>query len=233
MSVRIKRELFTQKIFDSGSLGIMTSVIHQFARAGSYQASVLKDGKIIGSFGFTVEDSEKASQLTIDLATVASGFNRRNKADDCNCIETESAHVVSSNGYVVFYASTGSGYSVRVGQAGDRAADFDSARLNSGDFFTLALLEPTTYSVINREGRAKTDIAVSFKPQDAKRLRGLEPVYVDVKGEVFKPLRIKLISTQGLIFRIYEPARIVVEKTGTAVTSKEKKPVYRWQKLSK
>lgn len=229
MNAKINRELFTQKTFDSGALGVMTSVIHQFARNGNYQATVLKNGKAVGAFTFAVEETDAAMQLTVDLAAVA-GLKRANTNDDCLCVEEKTQRVVSSKGYVVFYASTGTGYSVRVGQVGARAAEFDSAQLNTGDLFTLTLLEPTTYSVANTAGKGKAEIVVAFKPADAKRLRDLEPVYVEVKSDAFKPAAIKLISTQGLIFRIGEQARIVVEKTGKPPEIK-RESVYRWRKL--
>lgn len=54
-----------------------------------------------------------------------------------------------------------------------------------------------------------------------------EPVYVEAKGEALDPAETSLVSTQGLVFRIHQNSRIVVEKQGQL--PKERKPVFQWR----
>ncbi|NTV47202.1 MAG: hypothetical protein HGB11_11925, partial [Chlorobiales bacterium] len=156
MNTLINRQLFTQKTFDSGALGPMTSVIHQFARPGRYLASIRKQGSPVGTFSFFVDEKSETMQLDIDLATVTSR-KAGAKADDCDC-HSQALPVVSPKGYVIFFASGGSGYSVQAGNEESKEAEFDSEKLKEGDLFALTLLEPTRYSMVNQLADAKGEI---------------------------------------------------------------------------
>ncbi|MDE1996841.1 MAG: hypothetical protein KGI75_30360 [Rhizobiaceae bacterium] len=207
MLATLNRQLFEATTFDSGALGLTTSVIHQFTAAGVYSASIRRDGKPMGTATFEVRDDATAMQLNIDLATTTLGTSA---ADGCRC-ETHDgiAQPVSTKGYVVFHATSGTGWSVHIGEG--KEVSFDSQRLQKGDIFALTLIEPTRYKVENRLGSAKGSVEVSFTQADAKRLHELNPVTVTV-GKAFDPDHVKLISTQGLIFRIETEARIVISR---------------------
>ena len=225
MKATLNRQLFTQRVFDSGSLGALESVIHQFKRPGTYQVEVRRAGSVVRNDSFVVTE-QGATQLDVDLS--APGHEH---SSDCTCHDTEKEQAVSPTGYVLFHATRGGGYSVRVSQAHDKDAEFDSERLKDGDLFALCLLEPTQYAMTDRLGPGKGDITVSFAEKNAKQLRNLQTTYVDVTADGFKPAKVTAISTQGIVFRILGTARIVIEKSEPASKEKER-PVLRRGKNS-
>lgn len=199
MPATLNRQLFEATVFDSGALGLTTSVVHQFTTAGIYTASVRKDGKHTGNVTIVVNDDATAMQLAIDLAeTQASPGDPK-----------DGGQSVSTKGYVVFHTTSGTGWSVQIGEG--KQVVFDSARLTKGDIFALTLLEPTRYKIENKLGSAKGSIDVRFTRADVKRLSKLKPVTVTV-GKSFDPGHFKLISTQGLALRIESDARIVITR---------------------
>ena len=209
MQPTIRRDLFTQEVFDSGSLGPLVSVIHQFDCEGTYSGRALRDGALAGSFTFVVDQQSEIRQLSIDLAVPAA-----DKRSVC-CAGDDSKHrTVSPAGYVLFYASRGRGYSALVAEGDQREPAFDSSRLRAGDLFALSLLEPTTYSAIDRIGGGKAILTVKRDPKRTRNLKNLEPIYVDVKQGTMQPHEIELASAQGIVFRIGTDSRIVVQKTG-------------------
>lgn len=228
MKAQANRELFTEHTFDSGALGVMASVVHPFPHPGRYQAQVQRGDLVLGSFSFVVDESAEALQLDVDLATVLTPGLAA--VQGCGC-HPDTPKTVSPRGHVLFHASTGTGYSVRVGREEGEEVSFDSRHLGEGDLFALCLLEPTRYSVVDRIAGARGEIVVSFSPEDGKRLKSLATVYVEAGGPRFEPAEIRLISTQGLVFRVHGRSRIVVEKTGQAEAPVSgRQPVRSWQK---
>lgn len=214
-SVRLNHWLLTTSSFDSGALGPLANVIHRFAAVGTYQAVVLRDGQRVGTTCFRVSDETAATQLNIDLASVAlpTGSTAR-----CACREhPKSAPAVSPQGYVLFQAARGpGGYSVVVGEAKEEGrAVFDSRALSDGDMFALSLIEPTTYSLASPGGPGQGEIQVTPIPPGTN-LRTVPPVYVAAARDGFQPARVSVHSGQGLVFRILGAARIVIEKRPAA-----------------
>jgi hypothetical protein len=223
MQPKVNRQLFTQRVFDSGSLGVLASVIHQFERPGRYEMTVFHAGSPSGNISFIVDPESATRQLSIDLA----GVERQTRdAGDC-CDSKSEPLVVSPQGYVLFYATRGTDFSVRVRIGEEKNPVFDSEKLGKGDLFALSLMEPTKYSVIDRIGGARGQITVGFSAAHAKRLKSLGPVYVEAKGKAIDPATINLVSTQGLVFRIHQRSRIVVEKLGEP--RKEASPKFQWR----
>lgn len=214
MNLTINRQIFETATFDSGALGPLTSVVHQFSTPGVYLALIRHNGKAVHEARFEVSAASNNMQLDVDLATQDSSLT---KTAACHCEQGVSTQLpaVSPKGYVLFYASTGTGYSVVAGLQGEKSA-FDSGKLQKGDLFALSLMEPAVYAMSNSLGKAKGEITVSFQKDDVKRLGTLETEMVDVSKDEFKPASLKLLSTQGLVFRAQELARIVVKRTGPA-----------------
>jgi len=223
MQPLVNRQLFTQRVFDSGSLGVLASVIHQFQQPGRYEATVFRLGVPVATFSFVVDEKSEAHQLSIDLAGIDG--SKKDKEDCCG--KKAETRVVSCKGYVLFYASRGTGYSVRVGTADEKEPAFDSQRLSKNDLFAMSLLDPAKYSIVDRIGGAKGGITVGFSAEDAKRLKSLDPAYVEARGSALEPADTRLVSTQGLVFRIHQSSRIVVERQGP--TPKERRPVFQWR----
>jgi hypothetical protein len=220
--VRVNHRLFTTSVFDSGALGVLAYVIHQFPE-GQYQATIYRDGTRVGTTRFRVTESANL-QLNIDLATMASAARTSapcaGRESPCAGRESDDGTpVVSPKGYVLFYVSGGAGgYSVTVGDESARRAVFDSQTLSEGDLFALSLLAPTTYSVLNRSGTAQGEIQVTPLPTRTDPRtprtdpRTLPPVYVEAHPDTFQPSSVSLHLAQGLAFRIHGTGRIVVER---------------------
>jgi hypothetical protein len=226
MKARLNRQLFTQRVFDSGSLGVLASVAHPVPAAGRYPVRVLWNDEPIGTFAFQVSDAGEATQLTIDLAE----FSTRR---DSRGLDEYTLPVLGTKGHIFFHTSSGAGgYSVQIGAPdGKDGIEFDSRRLSEGDLFVLTLLEPTRYSMTDRAGGAKGEITVTFAREDAKRLASLDTVFVQSRGRVFEPAAVKLVATQGLVFRAGKGSRIVVEKLEDAPNPPDREPRIRWRKL--
>jgi hypothetical protein len=149
-------------------------------------------------------------QLDIDLAAARSLTAKA----DCNCTQmTAGLLTVSPKGYVLFFASKGTGgYAVTVGDAREKERPvFDSQNLTTNDLFVLSLLEPTAYHMRNSLGTAKGEILITFSPKDGPRLKSLKTEMVEVGKEKFNPAQVRLTATQGLVFRVTDSARIVIE----------------------
>ena len=84
-------------------------------------------------------------------------------------------------------------------------------------------------SMANTLGHGEGEIVVSLTPKMAKEIRNLETSYVNVSKKGFDPNCIELTSSQGLVFRINDSARILIEKKG-GTPQKRTKPVTRWEK---
>jgi hypothetical protein len=198
MAAALNRQLYEATVFDSGALGLSTSVVHHVTTAAIYWASVSRDGKHTGDVAIVVSDDAAAVQLAIDLAKVQPGDPHG-----------ASRQTVSTKGYVVFHATSGTGWSVQL-RLGRRVI-FDSTHLKKGDIFALTLIEPAHYKIENKLGSAKGSAEVRFTRADVKRLSELKPITVEV-SKSFDPQHFKLISTQGLIYRIETDARIVITR---------------------
>jgi hypothetical protein len=215
MRATINRQIFTTTVFDSGSLVMLTSLVHQFSAPGIYRAEVRRAGQAVAAYAFEASEKTGVPQLDVDLASLHHEAQRRS---DCACSEHRQAGmpVVSTAGYVVFFVSHGDGgYSVGVGGEGlPRRPVFDSERLGEGDLFALSLLEPVRYVMANRLGEARGRIDVSFSREIAKALKTLETQYVETWTDRFEPAALRVASTQGIVFRVRDAARIVVEREG-------------------
>ena len=227
MQAKLNMQLINTHSHDSGALGPLAMVVHSFSQPGRYSGLVLRHGRPVGEIAFVVDETSEAMQLDFDLS--ASGPRGANPATDCGChSKAVDAPSVSPKGHVLFHASTGSGYAVTVTHA-DGKPVFDSTRLEDGDLFALSLLEPTAYQLENTLSGARGSIVVAFDEEIARRIRSLDTVYVDVQGKKFSDGKIALASTQGLVFRIKAPSRIVIARQGPERAPRGK-PGVRWQK---
>jgi hypothetical protein len=228
MQSRLNKQLFNTSTHDSGALGMMAMVIHPFGNPGRHRAVVMHQGRPVAEVEFDVDKTSTVMQHDIDLAQVAQ--QGRQRPETCACKgAVQSVGAVSPEGYVLFHASSGQGYSVVVNNA-DGKPVFDSTALNDGDLFAVSLLEPTRYTLRNTAGSAKGEIEVAFNDEIAKRIKQLETRYVDVHEKKFDSVLIELASTQGLVFRVKGASRIVIQKQAPRQTD-ARKPVIRWQKL--
>lgn len=239
MNAKVNLALLNTTRFDSGALGMLAMVIHQFSEPGRYRGSVLRAGSTVGDLDIMVDEKSDVMQLDIDLAAIAKQPRPDvQNVQDCHCHPESSSppRVVSPKGYVLFHASSGSGFSVNLSHVSGKSK-FDSTQLDKGDLFACSLLEPAQYQGLNTRTKAQLEIAVVF-PTDLKegmsaRLKAAESMNIKVQDGAFQPAKLNAISTQGLVFQINETARIVIEKkSGGGDTKQFVGPKARWQKFS-
>lgn len=222
MRAILNRQMFTTRIFDSGSLGPLASAIHQFPEPGRYQVVVTHKGTPTRTAWFDVSDTASNLQLDVDLASGQDSRPSTGNDDDCGCGLTATAittpvtdvPAVSPKGYVLFFASRGDGYAARVGRQGSDKPAFDSTALQRGDLYAVSLLAPTKYAMTNRAGKAKGTIVVSPPGERARTIASVEAIAIDCDQTRFTPSDVKAISGQGLVFRVVETSRIVIEQIG-------------------
>jgi hypothetical protein len=228
MNAKINLALLKTTRFDSGALGPLTMVLHQFKAAGPYHVGVHRAGRALADTVFRVDEAGPM-QLSIDVANVVKASGRGPRRD-CECTGGNAeVPVVSPRGYVLFHASLGDGFWVTVADE-DQKVVFDSTKLGDGDLFAASLLEPGNYLMENKADGAKGEITVSLTPEDAQRLKTMETQYVEYGGNKFEPNQVKLISSQGLVFRGNGLGRIVISKEGKREVLGPSKPVLRWNK---
>ena len=228
MKVKVNRKLLSTIRFDSGALGMMAMVLHQFSKPGFYRAIIKKPGERSTGVDILVDEKSTERQLDIDMAQAIRQAKMRPGADCCKS-EKATLRTISPKGYVLFFASSGSDYSVTVVNSDDKVA-FDSTHLSKGDLFAVSLLEPGGYIMANKLGRSEGKIKVSLTLEMAREIKKLEAIYVDVGKTKFDPQSINLSSSQGLVFRIDDSARILIEKK-EKIKKTDKKPDILWKKL--
>ncbi len=227
MKAKLNNKLLKTTTFDSGSLGMLTMVIRQFNSEGHYRAMVMQQNQSIANIDFYVDKKSDVMQLDIDLAQIAQRSVARMK--DCSHHgDLKEMRVVSPEGYVLFHVSTGENYSVIVSN-GDNKAIFNSTKLGAGDLFAATLLEPANYLISNTLGTAKGEIVVSLTSGAAKKIKTLKTSTISVGKKSIDPKRLELTSSQGLVFRITDSARILIKKKTSSRVKKEKVRVH-WQK---
>jgi hypothetical protein len=227
MKARINLQLFKNRTFDSGALGVLARVVHQFLSAVYYRVVIMQQDNPITEIDFNVDDSSELMQLNIDLAQAVRDSEVRPDVREYKS-EKQIVQDVSPKGYVMFHASSGGGYSARVSNR-EHQLVFDSTKLEEGDFFAVSLLERGIYRMTNRINSTSGEIIVGIPPEAAYRTKTLDTRFIAVDEKGFDPNRIELSSAQGLVFRIKDSARISIEKTDTS-PQKHDKPVIHWQK---
>ncbi len=228
MKAKLNIPLFETMTFDSGSLGVLAMVLHQFSSPGYYRTSIMKQDCTVGEVDFEVNEKSEVMQLDIDLAQV----NWKTKLKSAGLgfkSGIQNAGIVSPKGYVLFHVSSGSGYSAMTSEREGRAA-FNSATLQDGDLFAVSLLEPAGYTMKNVLGSATGGIVVTLTSKAAKSIKTLETCHIDVNQKKFNPERVELTASQGLVFHVKDSARILIEMKRAKV-QKHAKPAIRWQKL--
>jgi hypothetical protein len=229
ISALINRHVFATRVFDSGALTVLASVIHQFSEPGLYYVTIRRGDAVVDTTRFEVSAESSVMQLNVDLAAavlpplVRSTFARRGRAaaaKDCDCggagtaagaQAAVSTPTVSPKGYVQFFVSQGEGgLTASVVRADGDKTLFDTATLGQGDLFAVSLIAPAKFSMANKLGSATGTITVTFSKEVARRLKATAPVYVETSKSAFNPNNVQLSSGQGVVFRVTEVARIVV-----------------------
>lgn len=228
MKARINLQLFKNRTFDSGALGVLARVVHQFPSAGYYRVVIMQQDNQITEIDFNVDDSSELMQLNIDLAQAVRDSKVRPDVREYKS-EKQMVRDVSPKGYVMFNSSSGGGYSVRVSNR-EHQLVFDSTKLEEGDFFAVSLLERGIYRMTNRVNSTSGEIIVGIPPEAANRTKTLDTRFIAVDEKGFDPNRIELSPAQGLVFQFKVASRVYIENIETS-PQEPKKPVIHRQRL--
>ena len=213
----INRYMFSQVNFDSGSLGVLASVVHKFPELGTYHGAVLRGTNIVGRFSIVVSDcptptatsfGELQQNVRIDLNNLDLPVSKHLESQTCNCF------MLKPGGYAVFHVSTGAGgYAVEIRKTGKERGGvkvFDSRELKGEDMFTATVIRPGTYSIINMSTKAKGELVVAY-PEIGKIPRQPEAVSIECTESELTPNKIRINPTQTLLFRFKTSSRIKIE----------------------
>ncbi|MEM2140041.1 hypothetical protein [Nitrososphaera sp.] len=208
MNLNINRNLFAQVNIDSGSLSMMTTVVHRFDRPGNYECAVTQRDVTSRRFAIMVAEGGPSaamqSQAPQPFQPAQVSINLKDTAPDL--------YTLKAGGYAVFHVSAGSGYAVEVyrSEKGVQAKVFDSRELKDGDVLSALVIRPGTYSVTNTINNTKAELVVNY-PELGKARRNLPPVNVECTAQGIGQGRIQIDPTQGLVFTCRVPSRIKIE----------------------
>lgn len=218
MALPAQPYLFTQPNADSGALTMLTAVVHRVREPGDYRTAIkLHDGDIpVGVFYLTVDPTEPAAQVNIDLAEAG---NPPAVGTSCACGKSHGGarhYVVAPESYVVFHVGGGpGGYSVHLSRSGDgpQPKVFDTRELGPGDLFAVTLLRPGLYSLTNAlaDDAQSADITVNYPPTSEQPFITPPAVRVKTTEKGFRPARVRLTATQGIVIESSVPARYLLE----------------------
>ncbi len=243
MNNPINLQIFTQTSFDSGSLGGLGAVIHRFDHPGDHRITVLQAEKTIQTLGLKITGIARqppANAQPISGAVPASPAPTAVHVDLSGALS--SIADLAPQSYALFHAPQGiGGFAVQIhaASADNQPPVFDSRKLQSDDLYTVTLLRPGRYSLINAGTSAKGEIRVSYPVIGATAYRPPDPLNVQVSAKGFEPNAIELKPAQGLIFHIQGvAARIQIDLVepddgphkAHRSPGGRPKPLYRWEK---
>lgn len=233
MNNPINLQIFTQTSFDSGSLGGLGAVVHRFDQPGDHRITVLQAEKTLHTIGLKVTPTLRQPPAT-GQPTPASPSPTSLHVDLSGALS--SIADLAPQSYVLFHAPQGtSGFAVQIHAAGaeNQPPVFDSRKLQTNDIFTVTLLRPGRYSLVNAGMSAKGEIRVSYPVIGTTAYVPPDPLSVQVSAKGFAPNTIELKPAQGLIFHIQDVAariQINLVEPDDGPRGGGRKPLFRWEK---
>jgi len=209
----LNKSMFREVPIDSGSLSIMSSIIHLVGEQGVYRGTVFRNETEVGKFDLKVIDYTKESQadiappqqIDIDLTTLENLIGANGKT---------TSFTLRTGGHVIFYVSKGSKeYAVEIFRLEKQKKPvkvFDSRVLSKGDVFITRVMRPGSYAIWNVKGEGHADLTVEY-PEREKLARNTDPVLVECSGEIMNPAEVKIQPVQTLMFSCVKESRITIE----------------------
>jgi hypothetical protein len=203
----LNRPVFTQRAFDSSALTVLTTLIHRFAEAGTYDLFIRRGEQVVHRAEVhVVREAEAAHQIDVDMARLSAD------PKGCDCGK-RAGYTLREGGVMCFFVSKGiSRYSVLVEQIGikEKRTLLDSAKvIPEGDLFAVTLVLPGAYRALNTVANAEGLVEVAMP---AERYRLDQPSIVEVKRTGrFSPHRVGILLGQTVVFRCGTQARIRLE----------------------
>ena len=176
---------------------------------GVYRVDVWRANRVVAFVQLLVSSSAVEAQAVVECASLeraARGF-----AADA----TAGRLPLRPNGWLVVHAADGEGYSVTAHRTADGGDGWDSRTLREGDVFSLVLLRPGAYQMVNATSGASASLRVIYPdPRSNTRDRvPLTPAEIRLSSRGFEPDDTTLRPGQGIIVRVGSEARIVIRLT--------------------
>jgi hypothetical protein len=214
---RINRELFSQVEIDSGSLSMLSTIVHRFSEPGEYEGIVTKGDRGVVARRFTITVAGGSSTATqADSSGAGAQHDSAQPGQvkiDLKNTTTPDRFVLNAGGYAVFYVSAGpGGYVVQVSKLGKDNASvtaFDSRELKEGDILSATVIRPGTYSITNSLNNAKAELVVNY-PEPGKMQLSPRPVSIECTSNQIMPDKLRIDPMQGLVFTFKTTSRIKI-----------------------
>jgi hypothetical protein len=219
----LNRPVFTQQRFSSAALTVLSTLIHRFTEAGTYQVAVTGSGTTrIDSLTVSLVGTHQ--QVNIDMAKAGNARGSSGAGDHANggcCCEPAAGRDLAVGGVVAFYASGGTGvYTVAITRLGEREKHvvMDSSKtVPSGDLFAVTLVRPGAYRIMDEVSSSVAEAHVSIPERQR-----IDPEVVAMMklGEGgFQPTSTRLNAGQSLVVECSSDARLVFELTNPEATA--------------
>lgn len=207
--------LLEQTSFDSAAPNGAAAVVHKFGDPGEYIVRFIGAEASLAHVRLTVGVDPAGREsppegISIDLAKIE--YSSRMGGAEGH----EDLFIVRPKGYVAFTASAkAKTYAVVAEPTESKTVEkrgaFDSRRLGPDDVFTVTLMRPGDYRVVNELGKYEGLITVAYPVIGDRPYRPPEPQQVDVYEGSFQPSTIRLQPAQGVVFNIRAAARIKID----------------------
>ncbi len=203
----LNRPVFRLRAFDSGNLTVLTTLIHRFAEAGSYDLFVRRGERVVHRATVNVvRETGAPHQIDVDMADLGSAEK------GCECGKRE-GYTLREGGVMCFFVSRGNArFKVSVQQIGakEKRTLLDSANsIPAGDLFAVTLVLPGAYRVVNTESKAEMTVEVEM-PAGPYQMD--QPTIVEIgRTGRFGSRRVSIMLGQSVVFRCGTQARIQLE----------------------
>lgn len=190
--VTLNRAVFTQHVFDSSRLTVLTSLFHHFKEDGIYDLIIRRDGVVALRTSICVGGTSCQTQLNIDLAHLA---------------PPEDGYQLNTGGVMGFYVSEGKGgYQVSISHTGKkekRVVLNNAETLPAGGIFAVTLLRPGAYTISTnqnqRVGRIRLLLPDKAKDKSAYQTEQATTIEIDAKGQL-KQKTVEIFTGQSVVF---------------------------------
>lgn len=205
----LNRPVFTQNVFDSRALTVLTTLMHRFPEPGTFEAFVRRDGRLVGRLAIDILRECAERQINVNLAKLE-------VAEGTGGCRGARRYELSVDGLLGFYVSRGSGrYRVTVTTSDEKEEAkrtvLDNSRcVPEGDLFAVTLVRPGVYHLVESRWKSETEIRVRL-PEDVEDYRPDTPRLFELDEEgVVEKGPIELYSGQSVVLRCMEEASIEV-----------------------
>ena len=207
----LNRALFVLRPFQATALTTLTTLIHRFPAAGTFEVFIRRDGSLLHRAPVHVADGG-VFQINIDMA--AGSF--------------DATYAIAPGGALGFYVGKGEGaYSVSLDRitGRERVTILDSTKgIPAGDLFAVTLVRAGRYRVIDPVNKIdgvvtvetpavpeRTRLGGRVASAPRQRYRPDQPTGVTIARGTMQPKEVKIFAGQTVVFDCTVPANLRIE----------------------